>query len=94
MSTGRKAQSTAQNATHGVETTSQVRCSTVGSLGAVAGVVLKELLLVLESGGDRPLLVNVTLSTVDDRDVAESERDDATSENIDNVCPLVPVDRT
>lgn len=52
-------------------------------------MVLKEPLLVLQGRCDRLGLVDVSLTSVDDRDVAETEGDDSASENIDNVGSLI-----
>lgn len=53
-------------------------------------MVLEEFLLVLEGLRDGTLVVDIALSTVDDGDVSEAERDDTASENVNDVRPLVP----
>jgi hypothetical protein len=53
-------------------------------------VVLEELLLVLERLRDGTLVVDIALSSVDDGDVSETEGDDTTSKNVDDVGSLVP----
>lgn len=75
--------------TNSVETTSEVGSSAVRRLGAVARVVLKELLLVLERRRDRTGVIDVALRSVDDGDVTETKRNDTTSENVDDVRSLV-----
>lgn len=52
-------------------------------------MVLEEPLLVLQGSGDRLGLVNVPLTSVDDRDIAETEGDNSASENIDNIGSLI-----
>jgi hypothetical protein len=54
-------------------------------------MVLEELTLVVESGGDGLLRVDVTLPTVDDGHIAESQWDDASGKDINDVGALVPV---
>jgi hypothetical protein len=52
-------------------------------------VVLKEPLLILERQRDTLGLVDIPLSSVDDRDVPQPQRDNSTSENIHHVRPLI-----
>lgn len=72
-----------------VESPRKVRRTAVRSFAPVTRVALEEVAFVLESLGDRSLVVNVALSTVDNGDVTESERDDAPGEDIDNVRSLI-----
>lgn len=53
-------------------------------------MLLEKLGLRLERARDGLLLVDVALSSVDDWDVAESERDDSASEDVDDVGSSVP----
>jgi hypothetical protein len=52
-------------------------------------VVLEELLLMLKSGGNSSGVVDVALRSVDDGNVTETKRDNATGENVDDVRSLV-----
>lgn len=52
-------------------------------------MVLEEVLLVLQSVSDRLLVLDVTLTTVDDGDVTQTQRDNPSSENIHNVGSLI-----
>lgn len=54
-------------------------------------MVFEEILLVLQSCSDGSLLVDVALSSVDDRDITETEGDDATGEDVDDIRALIPV---
>jgi hypothetical protein len=76
--------------THDIESLGEVRRSTVRRLTPVTRVVLEELLLVLERLRDGTLVVDIALSSVDDGDVSETEGDDTTSKNVDDVGSLVP----
>lgn len=60
----------------------------LGLLG-VRWVVLEKVALVLEGDLDVLLGLDVLLTAVDDGDVAEAERDNATREDVDHVCSLV-----
>ena len=51
---------------------------------------LEELAFSLERIANGLVRLNVTLPTVDDRNVAETKRDDATGKDVDNVSALVP----
>ena len=57
-------------------------------------MVLKEVLLVLESSSDALVGVDVTLASVHDGNVSEAKGDDTTSEDVDDVSTLVPVGHT
>lgn len=59
-------------------------------LALVSGVVLEEGALALQGLVDGLLGINITLSTVDDRNVAETKGNDTTSQNIDNVRASIP----
>jgi len=51
---------------------------------------LEEDSLVLQRSRDGLLLLDVSLTSVDDGDVSETQRDDSTGENVNNVGSLVP----
>jgi len=68
-----------------VELAGEERSTAVLCFAAVAWVVLEEFLFGSESGTDELPLVNVTLTTVDDGNIAEAERNDTTGENVDDI---------
>ena len=76
--------------TDSVQTPCQIRSSAVRCFASVARVILKELSLMFKSGCDGSLLIDVALTTVHNRNVSEAQRDDASSEDIDDVGALVP----
>jgi len=76
--------------THSVQLPSQEWSSTVLSLVLVALMSLEEDSLVLQRSRDGLLLLDVSLTSVDDGDVSETQRDDSTGENVNNVGSLVP----
>ena len=53
-------------------------------------MIFKELSLVFKGGLDGFLLVDILLTSVDHGDIAEAQWNNATSENVDDVRPLVP----
>lgn len=53
---------------------------------------LEEDSLVLERARDGLLLLDVSLTSVNDWDVSETERNDSTSENVDDIGSLVPAE--
>lgn len=53
-------------------------------------MILEKPLLILQRRPDRLALFDVSLTTVDDGNVAESEGDDSSGEDIDDVGSLVP----
>jgi hypothetical protein len=63
--------------------------TTVRRFVAVCLVVLEELPLVLERIGDRLLILDIPLSSVHNWDITQPQRNDATGENVDNVCSIV-----
>lgn len=60
------------------------------SLAFVGRVIFKELLFVIKCLADGFICFNVSLATVDDRDVTQTKWDDATRQNIDNIGPSIP----
>ena len=75
--------------TYQVELAGKVGCTAVGGLVAVCLVVLEEGLLVLECVCDGLLIFDITLPSVHYRNVAQSERNNASSKNVDDVGSLV-----
>ena len=75
--------------THDVELSSEPWGTAVLSFTRVRRMGLKELLLVLQCSCDRLGLVDIPLSSVDDRDVTQPKGDDSTSENVDDIGSLV-----
>lgn len=73
-----------------VQLSGQVRGSAVLGLTLVSGMVLEEGALSLQGLVDGLLGINITLSTVDDGNVAETKGNDTTGQNIDNVRASVP----
>lgn len=73
-----------------VQLSGQVRGSAVLGLALVSGMVLEEGALSLQGLVDGLLGINITLSTVDDGNVAETKGNDTTGQNIDNVRASVP----
>lgn len=59
-------------------------------LALVSGVVLEESALSLQGLIDGLLGINITLSTVDNGNVAEAKGNDTTGQNIDNVRASIP----
>ena len=53
-------------------------------------MVLKELLLVLESCSDRLVGVDVALTAVHDRNIAQTKWDNATRQDIHDIRPSIP----
>lgn len=76
--------------TYDIELPGQIRGTTILSLAGVTRVVLEKVAFVLESRSNAFGLIDISLTSVDDRDVAQSQGNDATSQNIDNVGSLVP----
>ena len=72
-----------------VELSGQIGRAAVGALVPIGLVVLEKVLFGLEGRVDGLLVVNVPLSAVDDRDIAETERDDAPSQDVDHIGALV-----
>ena len=52
-------------------------------------MILEEVPLVLQRERDGPLVLDVALAAVDDRHVAQAQRDDAAGQNIHDVRPFV-----
>lgn len=52
-------------------------------------MILEELSFMSKGFFDCLSRVNISLSSVDDRNVSEPQRDDATGKNIDNICTCV-----
>lgn len=80
----------AAKSTHDIEALGEVGSSAVRRLAPVAGVILEEFLLVLQRRRNRSLVVDIALTTIDDGNVSEAERDDPACENVDDVRSLVP----
>ena len=74
-----------------VQLSSQVRGSTVLSFALVCRVVFEKVTLSLQGLVDRLLGINIALSTVDNRNVAEAKRNDTAGQNIDNVRARIPL---
>lgn len=74
-----------------VQLTGQVRSATVLSLALVSSMVLKEGTFALQGAADGLFLLNITLTTVDNRDVAKAEWDNTTSQNIHNISTGIPI---
>ena len=52
---------------------------------------LEEFAFILQSGADGLVGLDIALSTIDHRYVAQTQGNDATSKNINNIGALVPV---
>ena len=73
-----------------IKLSSQEGCSAVLRFAPVRLVVLEKVLLVVQSICDRLLRVNVPLSSIDDRDVAQTKGNDTAGQDIDDIGTLVP----
>ena len=58
--------------THQVELPREIGSTAIRSLVPVSLVAFEKVLLMLQSIGNRTLVLNITLTTVDNRDIAES----------------------
>ena len=56
-------------------------------------MVLEEVALGIECNADRFVDLNIPLPSVNNWNVAKSQRDDSSSQNVDNIGSLVPVRR-
>ena len=81
----------AHSQTYQIQLSGQVGSTAIGSLIPISLVVLKEVLLVLQRISNGLLVLDITLTTVNDWDVAQAQRNDAAGKNINDVGPLVPV---
>ena len=75
--------------TYQVELASEIRCTAIRSLITVCLVVLKERPLMLESVRNRLLILDIPLPSVDYRDVTQSQRNDAPSQDVDDIGSFV-----
>lgn len=75
--------------TYQVQLAGQVGSTAVRCLIPVCLVVLEEVFLVLQSIGDGPLVLNITLTAVDNGNVTQAQRNNSSSENIHNISALV-----
>lgn len=75
--------------TYEVEFASKIWCTTIAGLVAICLVGFEKLALVLQGVRDGTLVLNVSLTSVDDGDIAESEGDDSSSKNVDDIGALV-----
>jgi hypothetical protein len=64
-------------------------CATILGLGTIRRVVLEEFSFVSQSLLDGFARIDIPLSTIDDRNIAQTQGDDASSQDIDDVCSLV-----
>lgn len=78
------------NVAHVVELACEEGRAAELGLGLVRRVVLEERPFGFESRRDGLGVVDITLAAVDDWDVAKTQRNDTSSENIYDVCSLVP----
>lgn len=76
--------------THHVQFPSEERRATELGLGLVRSMVLEELAFVLECDSDGLVRFNIALATVDDWDVAQTEGNNTTGEDINDIGSLVP----
>ena len=79
-----------RKSTDDIQSSSKVGRSAIACFALVARMILEEVLLVLESLRDRSLVVDISLTTIDDGNVTQSQRNDSTSENVDDVSSLIP----
>jgi len=74
-----------------VKLSCQVRSTAVLSLALVCGVILEEGALSIQGAADRLFGVDVTLTAVNNRDVAETKGNNAASQNIDDIGTSIPM---
>ena len=77
--------------THHVQLPGEERGATELGLGLVRSMVLEKFALVLECGGDGLVGFDIALTTVDDWDIPQTEGNNTTCENVDNIGSLVPI---
>lgn len=66
------------------------RRSAVLRFAFIRRMILKKLALVLKCSSDRLRLINVTLATVDHRYITKAKGNNPPSQNVDDICSLIP----
>jgi len=79
--------------TYHVELPSEEWCPAVWSLPFVRRVILEEFAFGIESGADLFVCFDVSLPPVHDRNVAQSQRNDPSSQNVHDVGSGIPISK-
>lgn len=79
--------------THHIELPSKEWGSAILRLPFVRGMVLEELAFGLEGDADLLVCFNVSLPSVHDRNVTQSQRNDPSGQNVDDVSASIPISK-
>jgi len=79
--------------THHIELPSKEWSSAVLRLSFIRRMVLEELTFGLEGDADLLVCFNVSLPSVHDRNVTQSQRNDPSSQNVDDVSASIPISK-